>query len=223
MSRIDDYDDDSGCNECGDKEDNNLCNLCNDCNKRYCYVCGVISFHVKCMTCFSMCCSPIQVCRKCKDKNAYHFITPLVAVGSKDTPYDEFDVIVNLNYPENKVPHRRVALDNREKIIYYIGLIDNPKEKTFISKLIPKILSELEQYSGKKILFHCFAGISRSATMAIAYLKTYDPKFKTKSLLSSIFYAQEKRSVICPNHGFIDALSEHFDDDSVSLIKFVTE
>ena len=217
MARIKDYSDGYGCYGC-DKTDNNLCN---DCDKRYCYSCGVLSFHVKCMTCFSICCSPIQVCRKCKNKNAYHFITPLVAVGSKDTPYDEFDVIVNLNYPENKVPHRRVALDNREKIIYYIGLIDNPKEKPFISKLIPKILSELEQYSRKKILFHCFAGISRSATIAIAYLKTYDPKFKTKSLLSTIFYAQEKRSVILPNQGFIEALSEHFDDDSVSFIKFV--
>ena len=212
------------CNEC-DKNAKNAkdINFCNDCNKGYCYACCVLSSHVKCMQCFSISCSPIQVCLECKNKNSYHFITPLVAIGNKDTPYDEFDVIVNLNYPENKVPHRRVALDDREKIIYYIGLCDHPKEKPFIAKLIPKILSELEKYSDKKILFHCFAGISRSATIAIAYLKTYDPEFKRKSLLSIFFSTQEKRSVICPNQGFIEALSDYFKEDSFRFINFVKE
>lgn len=210
------------CNEC-DRNNSKDINFCNDCKKRYCYFCSLLSFHVKCMKCFSICCSPIQVCRKCKNGNAYHFITPLVAIGNKDTPYDDFDVVVNLNYPENNVPHRRVALDNREKIIYYIGLCDHPKEKLFITRLIPKILNELENYSGKKILFHCFAGISRSATIAIAYLKKYDPEFQSQSLLSIFFNAQEKRSVICPNQGFIEALSDYFKEDSFRFINFVTE
>lgn len=57
-----------------------------------------------------------------------------------------------------------------------------------------------------KILIHCHAGVSRSATIVIAYLMATDLRFGG-SLLSTYEYVKSGRSKICPNLGFMIALS----------------
>ena len=54
----------------------------------------------------------------------------------------------------------------------------------------------------EKILVHCAAGTSRSATIVIAYLM-WKQKMKFDEALK---YVQNKRFVVCPNKGFKDQL-----------------
>jgi protein-tyrosine phosphatase len=59
--------------------------------------------------------------------------------------------------------------------------------------------------SKKKVLVHCYAGISRSATVVLYYLmKTF------KVPLSTAFgYLRSRRYIINPNPGFIRTLSKY--------------
>ena len=58
-----------------------------------------------------------------------------------------------------------------------------------------------------KILFHCYAGVSRSATFAIAYL------MKTNMIIVDKAYelVKMKRNMINPNKGFMEALHKFSD------------
>ena len=58
--------------------------------------------------------------------------------------------------------------------------------------------------AGGAILVHCAAGVSRSATIVISYVmredgKTYEEAFD---------FVKEKRSVVCPNRGFVEQLQK---------------
>lgn len=62
--------------------------------------------------------------------------------------------------------------------------------------------SELK--SGNIVYVHCSAGISRSATMIIAYVM-----YKNKITFEESFkYVESKRNIICPNSSFIKQLKE---------------
>lgn len=56
--------------------------------------------------------------------------------------------------------------------------------------------------SQKRVLVHCMAGISRSATIVIAYIMW---KFHIR-LLEAIHFVEQKRSIIHPNNGFLHQL-----------------
>lgn len=66
--------------------------------------------------------------------------------------------------------------------------------------------------SGEKILVHCFMGISRSATIVIAYLMRYgfESSFVENpvSYSDAINFVRGKKGDICPNFGFAVALCE---------------
>jgi atypical dual specificity phosphatase len=55
---------------------------------------------------------------------------------------------------------------------------------------------------GEVIMVHCEAGISRSASMVIAYLI----KYKKLALVDAYALVKSKRKQICPNHGFFSLL-----------------
>ena len=55
------------------------------------------------------------------------------------------------------------------------------------------------------VLVHCFAGVSRSGAMLIAYLM----KTQNKTLKEAWEYAKTKRSVVSPNNGFRKQLEKY--------------
>lgn len=59
--------------------------------------------------------------------------------------------------------------------------------------------------SGGTVLVHCFAGVSRSATIVIAYLM----RFHAMSLQKAMMHVRSKRSWINPNPGFMAQLRRY--------------
>jgi len=60
----------------------------------------------------------------------------------------------------------------------------------------------LKQNENERVLVHCQAGISRSATACLAYLM----KEKNMSLDSSFVELKNRREIICPNFSFLGQL-----------------
>ena len=167
----------------------------------------------------TMICSPDQIKTLLEldipslNVEAYHsledkhlsYITDKIAVGDHLSNYQPFDVVVNLNYSENGVNRYEIhrSTDGTKKI-YKIGLLDGPDEPMgdVLKQLIPELLAIEPE---PKILFHCYAGISRSSTCAAAY---YAKKNKV-SAEEALKVLVEKRSIIRPNPGFVQALQTY--------------
>lgn len=66
------------------------------------------------------------------------------------------------------------------------------------------LLVELVRQNGGRVLLHCKAGISRSATICLAYLMFT----KGYSLEEAYQYVHSRRSVISPNLNFMRQLDE---------------
>ena len=147
--------------------------------------------------------------------NYYTWITSKIAIGDCDSNYNDFDIVVNINFPYNSV-RKNTIYQNKysDKIVYLVGLHDDASEPMYdcLRHLIPKLY---EDHYDKKILFHCYAGISRSSTLALALLKYHS----NSTLLNCYCYAKAKRPQILPNEGFIKALTDFTNDDS--LEKFI--
>ena len=82
--------------------------------------------------------------------------------------------------------HKKYEIDDscRQNIIQYFGECLN-----FIK-------------GNEKILVHCMAGVSRSATIVIAYLM-WNQKLKFEEALKKV---KEKRPIVDPNEGFVKQL-----------------
>ncbi|KAB7506955.1 Dual specificity protein phosphatase 19 [Armadillidium nasatum] len=59
--------------------------------------------------------------------------------------------------------------------------------------------------SGGRVLVHCNAGVSRSASIVIAYLM----KYNSMTLDNAFAFVKQKRSFIKPNEGFVRQLKEY--------------
>lgn len=106
--------------------------------------------------------------------------------------------IINLSHIENIFP---------TKFTYYRIKIDDIPNSN-IKQYFPSTFKFIDDALNKngKVLVHCTAGISRSATIIIAYLMT---KLKIP-LNQAIDYTRTQRSIIAPNPGFINQLYEYY-------------
>lgn len=87
--------------------------------------------------------------------------------------------------------------------IEYLSLNIEDDDEENISIYFEDTITFIEQ-SLSNVLVHCYAGVSRSATIVIAYLI----KCHRWSLEDSKSYLKSKRPCICPNYGFIRQLQE---------------
>lgn len=117
--------------------------------------------------------------------DSFHFITDTVAVGNRFSPYDKFDIIVNMNVEENGVEVGDIDMKKKKcpitKHVTYVLLfgiqdISDPKWQPYAMVMFETISEAVEMLKKRKnlanprILFQCYAGISRSVSAAIVYL-----------------------------------------------------
>lgn len=142
--------------------------------------------------------------------SGFNMITPTVAIGDKYSSYDSFDVIINLNYPQNGA---KQLIETREtpamKIYYNLIILDSEQEKGVMLSLLRYLIPELsllhQSNPDLRFLFHCYAGMSRSPTVAIAFLvKNFNMTLDEALLLSVL-----KRPIILPNSVFVEELKQY--------------
>ena len=197
---------DYSCSICGKGETK----YCKDCDRNLCNKCAegmnfVIRKHDICIECNDKICCYKKICYKC-DIFPFHMITENIAVGSCSSKYNNFDIIINTNFPENEAKENDITIQRKDnKIIIHVGLLDSPhKDKIaldYMKQIIPVIY---KLYKDKKILFHCFAGMSRSAMFAVAYL-SYSLKINIDQAHDMV---KNKRKFIEINKGFIESLKD---------------
>lgn len=81
---------------------------------------------------------------------------------------------------------------------------DNPYQDINKDNLLLKLIQLMDSYicENKTVVVNCYAGISRSSTIVIAYLIA-----KNKwSLEESINFVKSRRIIVNPNEGFINQL-----------------
>ena len=138
---------------------------------------------------------------------SFHWITPFVAIGANDSSYESFETIVNLNFPDNGVEYHTIEESVQDgKRIIKVGIYDHKNEKEFMKD----VLTRLRLPNNQCILFQCYAGMSRSATVAISHLVDRH----RKSVHETFLLAKKKRPLIFPNVGFMEALAESKQDHS---------
>jgi len=105
-----------------------------------------------------------------------------------------------------------ISLGGFEEQVYYIhhdGIehhyvyIDDDEDEP-ISEHFKECVDFIDSIDGA-VLVHCYAGISRSATIVIAYLMIK----RGMVYEEAIRFVQKKRSFICPNKGFLKELEKY--------------
>ena len=102
------------------------------------------------------------------------------------------------------------------KIDYYMkynNIYDSPLQN--ILNIIPICVAFIDESLNKNVnvLVNCFAGISRSSSIVLAYLMYYDVKYKNipANLLRSLNHIKKYRNIVNPNYGFINQLFNYED------------
>lgn len=89
---------------------------------------------------------------------------------------------------------------NHDGIDHHWVYIDDDESEP-ISDHFDECINFIDSTNGP-VLVHCWAGISRSATIVVAYLM----RKREMNYKEAIQFVQKRRSFICPNDGFLDQL-----------------
>lgn len=174
--------------------------------------------HEKCLGCDNITCCPTGICEYCEKGHTYDMITDTVSIGPDQDSYDPFDLVINLNYPYNGVKLGEVICEEKgHTYVIKCGYIDTEKKGGGLStESLKDLLNMIDDYKKNKkqdpkILFHCYAGISRSATVAIAYIA----KSQNKTTQEVYEFAKQKRSRINPNNTFRKIINLKTEDEYI--------
>jgi protein-tyrosine phosphatase len=145
-----------------------------------------------------------------KDDPAFSYMDPTFAIGNTNSSYTPFNVIVNLDYPYNGVEYHHLTTEytSDKKVVIRVGINDSSDEpmREVLDHIVPLLMTIVKYHGNKpRILFHCRAGISRSASVALAY---YGKQMKY-DITRAYSQLATRRPVIRPNPGFIEALEEY--------------
>ena len=109
-----------------------------------------------------------------------------------------------LNCAYTDVQHNDKSYKNVK--LLQLPINDTSKNKSILNKYIDKCMKFINECSQAKckIVIHCSAGVSRSATVVLVYLMLY----KKWNLYDSFVYLRSKRKYIYPNKGFWELLMD---------------
>lgn len=101
----------------------------------------------------------------------------------------------------NYYEHGNYLIHKCENSIEYLHIFIDDWESEPIHEHFQEAFNFIDE--NEIVLVHCWAGISRSATIVIAYLMDRMNFEKYES----INYVRKKRTFICPNSGFLNCLN----------------
>jgi protein-tyrosine phosphatase len=130
----------------------------------------------------------------------YLFISSANVAREKDFLIDNnISIIINCAKEEsmNKYPSLTPSLK-----LYHIPLIDDEEPNAKEMILAGARMIQVYSKEDKNILVHCKAGISRSATVILAWMIVY----KNIPFDTAYKYLQIARPIICPNDFYIGIL-----------------
>eukprot|EP00055_Hartaetosiga_balthica_P003133 m.6635 g.6635 ORF g.6635 m.6635 type:complete len:274 (-) comp2625_c0_seq1:72-893(-) len=151
-----------------------------------------------------MCCGETSEVKEVGSLNTMQLVVPNVYIGSCYTASDkellESNGIThvcscfNMDPPFPKLFTYKVLQANdcpTQNIAQYFN-----ETNAFISNAVG---------NGGRVLVHCAAGISRAATITLAYMM-----FSSQLTLEQAFsHLKQVRNIICPNNGFLEQLQEY--------------
>ena len=155
----------------------------------------------------------LNMCGMIDDGYRKNYITPNICIGDMDSSYLNFNVVVNINYPYNGIPHRKMGrreekTDNNSCHLYLVGMCDHDSENIceYVDMIIPKLRMKYNEDNNAKFLFHCYAGKSRSVAVALAFMV----EVMEMSFDSAMLLIKEKRPIVEPRPLFIEMLRKHY-------------
>jgi len=169
-------------------------------NKVICTACLVKRFCGICKTTVIRLDSPSEYCHECWNALQVSKITPGVFIS---------DHVVSKNYDLLKSHGIKQILTIGTELEPH----DHPDFKAMYIALDDSVVEDIRQHFDQAhefiarapTLVHCYAGISRSATLVISYVM----KHKKMTLKKALKYCRSKRCVIDPNPGFISQLLDY--------------
>jgi hypothetical protein len=184
--------------------------------KNICILCNVVNRCKKCHTTILSGDPQQKWCYSCWDKTCY--LSEIIPGKLYLSDYNS-----SLNYPLLKKHNIQQILTIGKELpphqtdefkTMYISLDDAPHEN------ISDHFSTAHDFISKApTLVHCYAGISRSATLVLAYLILTEGH----TLRSALEHCRKVRPIVNPNHGFLQQLStfekENSIDDFVEIFK----
>lgn len=126
------------------------------------------------------------------------FISSARSVDDESLEKDGITCVINCSltpptYSTSNIRYRAIAVEDNERA----------NIKCYFEEVSDLIHEEEEK--GGKTLVYCVAGISRSASLCIAYLM----KYRKLNLRSAFFFLQSRRRIVHPNNGFFKQLIEY--------------
>eukprot|EP00184_Porphyridium_aerugineum_P008639 CAMPEP_0184692768 /NCGR_PEP_ID=MMETSP0313-20130426/1100_1 /TAXON_ID=2792 /ORGANISM="Porphyridium aerugineum, Strain SAG 1380-2" /LENGTH=638 /DNA_ID=CAMNT_0027150617 /DNA_START=499 /DNA_END=2415 /DNA_ORIENTATION=- len=88
------------------------------------------------------------------------------------------------------------------KKLHIRDVVDEPIQESFAEACA--FLDQVRKNESCRVLIHCYAGMSRSVTIAIAYLISLN-----YTLMAAYELVRERRTIISPNSGFLGALEAY--------------
>jgi protein-tyrosine phosphatase len=167
---------------------------CTDCLLKECPKCLTRVDHFLCECGQRFTCHESRVCRRCV--KPYHWITPSVVIGDSTTPNLLVDLVVDLNFPENGCKEAEIIVLGN---VIRVGLKDTIGSLYVLQSVVERVMALLRETPHRKVLFRCYAGISRSVSVACWYLA----ETLGISKLEALELIKSKRPQAKPNTGFL--------------------
>lgn len=130
------------------------------------------------------------------------FITDFVLLGDQEMAHPDIINQFNIRAVVRMAAKYELPPDVQS---YTLWIDDDPE--TNIAQYFYQIFNFIDSFAerGQRVLVHCAAGISRSATVVIAYLM----QLERRGLEAAFDKVKQLSPIICPNTGFMKQLREY--------------
>jgi dual specificity phosphatase 12 len=118
-------------------------------------------------------------------------------LGDRNDVSDRYTLIVNCT--------KDIPFTTKNEKQIRVPVDDTPEDLELMKQYVPKTTFEIHQTwsQGGSVLVHCFAGVSRSATVMAAYLRRYHG---FKDVDETIEFIKSKRPITFSHVNFRDAI-----------------